>query len=249
LVRKRAYSTSSPPLNSNTHLVKSVRRLSANASTDASPRGNGRAGSRPLTHPITPVRSPALLTATAPRPAPLSPSTGAACQLDGWGHTGVAVGEEYWDFGPQGEATKENALSGGVPGGPYWDEQLGGPDKDATRTEIEDAIKNPRNAGKFNARVWEYKLSVCAPQCSVIKKWWQDNYAKRPNYNPGGLQCTTAVCTSLRAAGLHAYFDYASYPSTVKWNLDHSYKNTCGPNRGMPATKTLLYDPGSTSAP
>jgi RHS repeat-associated protein len=126
------------------------------------------------------------------------------------GHAGAAVGEDFYDYGPQpGEGT--NFF--GSKGRSWWDSFASSSD-DASLTEINSYISEK---GK---KVSSFTMEVTVEQAVAFRSYWDDLYANPGTYHFAGRQCTTTVAYSLRHAGLGNY--NAWKPTTLANQLRNS---------------------------
>ncbi|MDM3872684.1 RHS repeat-associated core domain-containing protein, partial [Porticoccus sp. W117] len=123
-------------------------------------------------------------------PDPNSPSKLGRKGLDG--HTGISIGDSFFDFGPQ---IGEGANIDGSPGRPWWDSFANPRTGDASRQDVEDFIAA---SGK---KVAVFTKIVSMSETIQVRKYWQELYKNPGKYHFAGRQCTTAACASLNAGG------------------------------------------------
>ncbi|WP_392420400.1 hypothetical protein ACF3OE_03630 [Capnocytophaga canis] len=151
------------------------------------------------------------------------------------GHTGIIIGEEYYDYGPQANQG-ENLYSEGRP---WWDKmnQVGNLTKKdiinilnrefPTQQEIDDIIKYYKNTGRLRnfPTTNRYSLGIIGRVCLIdihikgseknrIQKWWEDKYQNLGHYSVWilfGEQCTTTVRISIEeSTEVFSTFDITS---------------------------------------
>jgi hypothetical protein len=106
------------------------------------------------------------------------------------GHSGVAIGEEYYDYGP---TPGKGANPLGSPGRPWWD-RFASPTGDASFSQVKEW------AAAQGYKLKLVSLEVSRAQAETIRTYWQDLYANPGTYRFYGRQCTTTVAASLRQA-------------------------------------------------
>jgi RHS repeat-associated protein len=104
------------------------------------------------------------------------------------GHTGIGVGNAYFDYGP-GEGV-EGAFKP-VPGARWWAR-----DKD----KLSDVLKDIKAVSGGDEDVLKIEQCVCQAQAASVKKYWADLYKqiddKKAKYCIPGLHCTSAALNS-----------------------------------------------------
>lgn len=138
------------------------------------------------------------------------------------GHSGIGVGNDYYDYGPENGVGPISQFTG-VPGSQWW------ADKTPGKVTLNDVKKNIGSLA-HGLDAFEVKIAVCKPNADKVRKWWEDKYGDLGKYSIMGGQCTTCVERSLDAGDL---FDqgHALKPITFlkkAGQLSHS----CGPNQG-----------------
>ncbi|MFN8626350.1 MAG: RHS repeat-associated core domain-containing protein [Candidatus Binatia bacterium] len=108
------------------------------------------------------------------------------------GHSGLAVSEDYWDYGPQ-PGQGGNLM--GSEGRPWWD-AFANPNGDASLSDIRDFV----HAKGMN--VESFSTHATAGQAAAIREYWQGLYNDPGTYHFALKNCTTTVSDSLRGAGL-----------------------------------------------
>lgn len=140
------------------------------------------------------------------------------------GHTAIAIGEEFYDYGPntaeyKDPNTKDNPHQNipdnnpkgnnpitGTPGAAWWDQIV----KDASSTitqlsdvDLSDVLSMIQTSIK--QKVYKVEFTVSNHQAELIEKWWKDRYNNIGKYACipwSGEQCTTTVRISLEKAGV-----------------------------------------------
>ncbi|MCF7906178.1 RHS repeat-associated core domain-containing protein [Candidatus Gracilibacteria bacterium] len=172
------------------------------------------------------------------------------------GHTGIAIDNEYYDYGPQTENGK--SITGnffGAKGGPFWDQSSSVTnDGNASLEDVLSSIQSNKIAQERN--VFTVTAEITPEQAQAITNYWNNR-----NENPGtyyllGDQCTTTVAESLDKAGLirtpnmsnlfspslftkgrTLYDRYrTAEPKAFLNYLQKNLKNTQGANTGQSAT-------------
>jgi len=163
------------------------------------------------------------------------------------GHSGIGIGNEFYDFGPLNEYPIPSTLSEyweapEVPGSQFWD--TSGETKMSDIPKIARDIKNEEyNNGQLVIFV-VFRISVCKSHAQKIKNYWEHLYQKIEDgtavYCINKLHCTSSV--------LNSYSDSFSLmsplvsPSTLLDMLadNEMFFHTCGENKGKPA-KIHIY--------
>jgi RHS repeat-associated protein len=106
------------------------------------------------------------------------------------GHTGIGIGNDFYDYGPVGAGS--NVF--GRPGGSYWD-GYHGEDLDDILDGIGEIAVDEITGKKLD--VIKIEMSVCKDKAKGVKDWWDTKYSDPGTYKVGGDQCTSTVCGSL----------------------------------------------------
>ncbi len=161
------------------------------------------------------------------------------------GHTGIAIGQEFYDFGPDVNqyATGGSPITG-VAGIPWWDQQIldgsGGRLTRLSDVDLPDILSYINANIKQN--VYKVEFTVTTEQAKMIEKWWLDRYKNLGVYAClpwSGEQCITTVRISLEKAGVIP----ASNVQTPDGFLKHMKlfsTNTAGPNKYKAAKVTQI---------
>ncbi|MGA1824389.1 MAG: RHS repeat domain-containing protein, partial [bacterium] len=147
------------------------------------------------------------------------------------GHIGIAIDNEYYDYGPQ---PGRGASLFGSPGRPWWD--LMAPTSDA---DLDYILKN---IDQFAHGLDVYKAEIEAKQeeCDKLKKYWNNLYKDPGTYRFYARQCTTTVARSLEEAEIIGACS-AVKPTTMLEQAKKNIKHTCGKNKGETADVIKVY--------
>ncbi|WP_314236156.1 hypothetical protein [Capnocytophaga sputigena] len=180
------------------------------------------------------------------------------------GHTGIIIGEEYYDFGPVGG----KVLLPFTKGGPWWDtdksdivvykDEYGNQRRDIvklsnlTKNLILDILSDDdkRKVNKIFGEVYLIDIHIKQSEKNKLEEWWKDKYEnfKRYSLSPiNGKQCTTIVKTSLRKCtkSLKKITLDQMTTLTPKGFLELLKKegvHTSGDKKGQPLTISEKYD-------
>ncbi|MEO0474425.1 MAG: hypothetical protein AAF085_00450 [Planctomycetota bacterium] len=165
------------------------------------------------------------------------------------GHAGLAVGDEYWDFGPMRTDRLQRLRSIHSPAGPWWDD----PDQQwVVNRDLEEVLEDmPEQVHPIGSLIAVVQVQVTDKQAEAIREFWHDTYARMQEgediYALAGRQCANMVAWSLQA-GMHDPREMTDrLPSDLKMmsptklyeTLQDSLVHTAGPNAGRPADVTL----------
>ena len=183
------------------------------------------------------------------------------------GHTGIMIGDEYYDYGPQPRHPYKSE------GRPWWDRmsQAGNFTKKdiitilsqefPTQQEIDDSIvyyKNTKEEEVFPPTS-RYSLEIIGRVCLIdihikgseknrIQKWWEDKYQNLGTYSVipiVGKQCTTTVKNSIRkSTKVFSTFDITFSTLTPKGFLElliNKGEHTYGTKKGNKLTVNKEY--------
>ena len=157
------------------------------------------------------------------------------------GHTGIGIGNEYYDYGPINGA----GLLCGYPGFQWWDRPgndfPGRDPADIDLPDIEDMIHN--NPKRFDFDILEVQWCMCKDNADKVEQYWKDLYKNiadgnsenGPIYSIPGLQCTSSVCQSINRGRLLGSLSPETYLKQVVKKT-----NECGENKGKKAFVKLL---------
>ena len=165
------------------------------------------------------------------------------------GHAGLAVEDQYWDFGPKRTERLQPIKSIRSQAGPWWDDpdQLWTVDR-----SLEEVLADmPDKVHPQGSLVAMFHVQVTDEQAQAITDFWHETYARMANgedtYRLSARQCASMVGWSLRVGlqrgsphrkrlpqDLHLMTPTKLYESLAK-TLTH----TAGPSKGRPADVTL----------
>jgi RHS repeat-associated protein len=111
------------------------------------------------------------------------------------GHSGIAIGDDYYDYGPQ---AGQGANLFGSRGQPWWDLQMDG-------SGNADLYSLGRSSGMSGKLVYAFTVTVPVDQAVAVRTWWGNLYNNPGTYHVAFNQCTTTVAQSLTAAGIGAF--------------------------------------------
>lgn len=122
------------------------------------------------------------------------------------GHTGVAIADEYFDYGPA-KAIEKSATRLSAEGGPYWDNPESWPGARSTDEVNFLMVRATISSLAYEHTVLLVPVSISKEHAATIRKWWKNTYDTKPTYNIPGMHCTSSVIRSieesdpLRASG------------------------------------------------
>ena len=165
------------------------------------------------------------------------------------GHAGIAVEEDYWDFGPTRTDKLQPVKSIRSPAGPWWDD----PDQqwaiDRNLTEV--LADMPDKVHPMGSIVAVIQVQVTDEQAQAITDFWHDTYIRMQEgedmYCLSGRQCASMIAWSLRV-GMQEDHDTSDQlprdlhmmsPTRLYKKLHDSLVHTAGPGTGQPAEVTL----------
>jgi hypothetical protein len=132
-----------------------------------------------------------------------------------FGHAGVGIEGDFYDFGPG----QNGDLLFGSPGGPWW--RAGYP-------LLKSILADPDGISIGNI-VYKAEIYVCKEQCERLRDYWNDLYKQKPAYDLLGLNCTTAVSRGLDRAGVCKQRPGGIGVSSL---MEYPWVHTCGPSKG-----------------
>lgn len=165
------------------------------------------------------------------------------------GHAGIAVEDQYWDFGPRRSDRLQPIKSIRSEAGPWWDD----PDQQWTtdRCLSEVLADMPDKVHPLGSLVAVIQVQVTDEQAQAITDFWQDTYARMKNgqdtYRLTARQCASMVGWSL-AVGLQDDTNssdrlprdlHLMSPTRLYETLSTSLTHTAGPDQGKPADVSL----------
>lgn len=154
------------------------------------------------------------------------------------GHTGIAIGNDYRDFGPRHG-------NNGDPGHQWWDdpknEYWNGkpPGNRPEDINLDDIIDNIHRLSPQAAVAVEF--CACEETTRQIRRYWDWLYkaiadGKPHKWTIGGAQCTSTVCSSIRGRGTSGL----TSPNSFLFNQLSRFKNGCGRDKGKKANIKIL---------
>ena len=165
------------------------------------------------------------------------------------GHTGLAVGDAFYDFGPKRSNTLGPIKSIRSKAGPWWDD----PDQQwvIDRSLDEVLADMPDKVHPIGSLVAIIQVQVTDEQAQAINAFWQDTYVRmregEDTYRLSARQCTSMVAWSLEV-GLGQQQQgsqrlprdlHLMTPTKLYEDLSTSLTHTAGPASGQPADLTL----------
>lgn len=115
------------------------------------------------------------------------------------GHTGVAIDERYWDFGPDRVSSKQHLQSIGSPGGPWWDDPDQRWQRDRTLTQVLDDL--PELVHPEGSVVVIFTAWITEEEARTVERYWDERYLVMHNdamrYEITHRQCASVGCHSL----------------------------------------------------
>ncbi len=166
------------------------------------------------------------------------------------GHTGIAIEEAYWDFGPDRVPSKQRLQGLGSEAGPWWDdpEQRWGADR--SLTEVLDDL--PALVHPEGSVVLVFSAEITDAEARRVEDYWSRVYAEMRSgdarYALTHRQCASIGCHSLGGvAGLPGFMNVTRdptdlppqlrvmSPSALGVYLRLNLRHTAGPDAGQPA--------------
>ena len=124
-----------------------------------------------------------------------------------WGHAGIAVGNNFYDFGPR-------------EGGNHW--ALG---ENQKLDKLRDGIRRKDMLVGRDIVAIEF----CACNASGIEKAMLDLRNNPRPYTPSNLHCTSAICRAVEGISMDVPFvGTAVTPNSLFWQSAYTSFNTCG---------------------
>ncbi len=148
------------------------------------------------------------------------------------GHTGIALENEFYDYGPTYDYK-------GSPAAPWWDARY----SENGNASLDD-IMNRLN--RIPNDTYRFDTEVTSEQFGKLKDYWDGLYADMGEYSIFGNQCTTTVDEGLVQAGILKPSGgwYESYsrmrPDGYFAYLKENLRNTWGEDKGRLASLSLL---------
>ncbi|GEM_PF-4674013 len=117
------------------------------------------------------------------------------------GHAGIALEDEFYDFGPGVDEISITDAKNGVQGDQWWDDDPDIAQKDGD-ADLEEVLHYVENTKDFENPVYKVTLSVTDEQFNTMKDYWEEVYNNLGQYTLLERQCTTTVGDSLEKAGI-----------------------------------------------
>lgn len=154
------------------------------------------------------------------------------------GHTGIIINDDFYDYGPGGEAKLKMFFAEGVK---WWDS------RDLERLDIEAILKSDteRSGWGITSRVVLIDIDVSKKENDKVQKWWENKYKNMGHYSilPFlGSQCTTTVRQSIESGTRvfgRSITKFTQSPNGFKDLLLKKGKHTSGIKKG---TKLTIID-------
>lgn len=164
------------------------------------------------------------------------------------GHTGIIIGDDFYDFGPQpGQPFNSD-------GRPWWDKFH----TDLKKRDILKILNNDypvnrtddMNRQNYNIVGKVYLINICIKKSEFVKlkKWWVNRYANLGTYSVIpfiGEQCTTTVRISLEeSTSIFSFFTISSTTQTPEGLMElltSKAKHTAGKNTNETVSITRTF--------
>lgn len=180
------------------------------------------------------------------------------------GHTGVAVDDQYWDFGPDRVATKQRLQGLGSPAGPWWDDPQQLWQRDRSLAEVFDDL--PSLVHPEGSVVVVFTAWVTDAEARGVERYWAQRYdamaGEAVRYELTHRQCSSVGCHSVGGvAGLPAFRNLTPDPTDLPPHLRVmtptvlaaylrlNLRHTAGPNAGRRAEANWLQLKGGDLVP
>ena len=112
------------------------------------------------------------------------------------GHTGVALGNDYFDYGPVKSIEKSRAILR-AEGGPYWDNPASWPGAQSTEDVNWQMIQDTISSLADQHTVLVIPILIQKTHAEAMRQWWKKTYSTAPEYNIPGMHCTSSVIRSI----------------------------------------------------
>ena len=163
------------------------------------------------------------------------------------GHAGIAVQDQYWDYGPQRSKLIQPIKSIRSEAGPWWDDPEQAWSNDRSLHEV--LADMPGKVHPKGSLIAVIQVRVTDQQAQAITHFWQDTYQRmregEDTYRLTARQCSSMVAWSLRVGIEDGPNDRLPRdlrrmtPTGLYESLSETLTNTAGPNQGQPAKVTL----------
>ena len=121
------------------------------------------------------------------------------------GHTAVAIGEEFRDFGP----TNGN----NSPGRSWWGQKINAKNpREVSRTDVLRWLNTDEGRSEVPDVTVMVEFCACEKKAKAMKDYWDKLYDQierntPPAWEMPGLHCTSTTCKSLDGKGVRGYMD------------------------------------------
>ncbi|XAM01054.1 hypothetical protein OT109_06630 [Phycisphaeraceae bacterium D3-23] len=134
------------------------------------------------------------------------------------GHTGIAIDEEYWDFGPNRVSSKQRLQGLGSPAGPWWDDPEQDGHADYTLAQVLDSL--PERVHPDGSVIAIFTADITADEAQALRAYWSRTYATMARddirYELTHRQCSSVGCHSLGGvAGLPGFMNITADPTDL----------------------------------
>ncbi|MFI4859803.1 MAG: hypothetical protein ACIAXF_03875 [Phycisphaerales bacterium JB063] len=134
------------------------------------------------------------------------------------GHTGVAIDQDYWDFGPRRVARKQRLQGLGSPAGPWWDDPEQAGRADYTLAQVLDAL--PERVHPDGSVVVIFSADINEDEAHKLRAYWERTYDAMAEdgirYELTHRQCSSVGCHSLGGvAGLPGFMNLTPDPTDL----------------------------------
>lgn len=165
------------------------------------------------------------------------------------GHAGIAVDEDYWDFGPKRSKYLQPIKSIRSTAGPWWDD----PDQDwATDRTLQEVLDDMADkVHPVGSLIAVFTVRVTDDQAKAITDFWQTTY-DRMAYGEDTYRLTARQCASMVGWGLQVGLNQSEQdasrlprelhlmtPTKLYESLSEHLVHTAGPDAGQPADLTF----------
>jgi hypothetical protein len=151
------------------------------------------------------------------------------------GHVGVAVNNEYYDWGPSNDSRSDFLYYLiGDKGEPYTDLRMNSNPKRknlATAADIRRFLSGSLNP----CAAYEVRARITHEQAHLLKYYWDFIYEEKPYFHVLKNQCTNIAFGSLKYAGLLQKGRVVLYPKTLLARAQKELVSSCGADKGKPA--------------
>lgn len=161
------------------------------------------------------------------------------------GHAGMAVDQQYWDFGPKRTDRHQRLMAFNSTAGPWWND----PDQrwQTNRTLDEVWSDLPEVVHPTGSLIAVIRFDVTDQQANAIAAFWDDTYTRMrrgdDRYRLAGRQCASMIGWCLASCldanrSLGQYLPHEMWmmsPTRLYETLRATSQHTAGPRQGKPA--------------